>query len=360
MKIYSIKEIVSATNDLLVSENKSEIKKDTKTQTEKISPETEKIIIEAEKALALEKIKKHKSEEPLLLENEVSLVQTLNQLNYKIKIKPEVKNHMIEELYAFLKKKIKKNTLKLIIDEQIEIKNLYNKINFLKKNENQLKQNYLLLRIKNDIISKNYKTLNNDNDNLRNTIEQTKIQKGQLDLENAKLKIDLKEESEISKEIIKKNRSLEINNEELKSTVSRYIINYKKIIEEVSRLKNSSNEDLKDEILKVKFYQNENIRLSSELLSVQKMNENIKENLKDIKIEKESISNKIIELNKAIVAGKSNIIPSSFTQEATTVSEKITSDIQKEKEEAKKEISNMSDTEQKKLDDVINRIFSKI
>ena len=52
---------------------------------------------------------------------------------------------MINELYIFLKKKIKKNTLKLIIDEQLEIKNLKGKINFLEKNKNVLIENYQIL-----------------------------------------------------------------------------------------------------------------------------------------------------------------------------------------------------------------------
>ena len=38
----------------------------------------------------------------------------------------------------FLKKKIKKNTLKIIVDSKIEIKNLRKEINFLKDNEKNL------------------------------------------------------------------------------------------------------------------------------------------------------------------------------------------------------------------------------
>ena len=49
---------------------------------------------------------------------------------------------MVNELYLYLKKKIKKNTLILIIESNLEIKNLKNKINLLKKNENKLKNDY--------------------------------------------------------------------------------------------------------------------------------------------------------------------------------------------------------------------------
>ena len=45
----------------------------------------------------------------------------------------------------------------------------------------------------------------------------------------------------------------------------------------------------------LKFYQNENASLSSELLCMQKKNEITKENLNNIDIEKEKISNKIKE-----------------------------------------------------------------
>ena len=96
---------------------------------------------------------------------------------------------------------------------------------------------------------------------------------------------------------------------------------------------------------KVKFYKDENIRLSSELLSEQKKNEAIKENLNNIELEKEKISNKIKELNNAIT-GNSNIVTSSFVKKMPT--------------EVKKDINKLTDVEQKDLDEVINRIFSKI
>jgi len=361
MKIYSIEEIVSATNNLLESKSKKEIKDYTSLPTEKIPLHTEKIIIEAEKTLDAEKIQKQIIEEPLILDNQVSSINTPRQFNYKIKIKPEVKNDIIDELYGFLKKKVKKNTLKLIIDEQIEIKNLQNKIKFLKKNEDKIIIDYELLNNKYNLICENYRILNIDNDNLRNTLEQVTIHNDQLDKDNKEFKINLKDNNVKLVNATKINRSLEINNHELKNTVSRYITNYKKLVEEIKQLKNSDNQGLKDENLKVKFYQNENIRLSSELFSAQKINANIKENLNDIKFEKEKISNKIFELNKAIGAEKTNIIPSSFTQEVNTIREKKTSVEKNDLVESKKDISkNLTSSEQESLDEVINRIFAKI
>ncbi|MBD1157468.1 hypothetical protein IDH10_04845, partial [Pelagibacterales bacterium SAG-MED20] len=102
---------------------------------------------------------------------------------------------------------------------------------------------------------------------------------------------------------------------------------------------------LDEQTEKVKFYQEENIRLSSELLSAQKKNETIKDNLNSIETEKEKISNKIKELNKSIDV-KTNIIPSTFVKENTV--------------KDKKKIESLNDQEQKSLDEVISRIFSKI
>ena len=121
MKIYSIKEIVKATNSFLNPETKTLPKKSKKIKNIKLPPKTKSIIAEAESTILDENKKRS-----LLLKNEVLNVprNSIDSFNYKIKIKPEVKDHMINELYLYLKKKVRKSTLKLIIDEQLEIKNL--------------------------------------------------------------------------------------------------------------------------------------------------------------------------------------------------------------------------------------------
>ena len=80
---------------------------------------------------------------PLVLNNEISRPQKdeITSIN-QVKIKPEIKDEIINEIYLFLKKKVKKNTLKIIIDEQLEIKNLKNQINFLKLNKDKLLDDY--------------------------------------------------------------------------------------------------------------------------------------------------------------------------------------------------------------------------
>ena len=79
-------------------------------------------------------------------------------------------------------------------------------------------------------------------------------------------------------------------------------------------LKDSKNLQFEDEFKKIKFYQDENIRLSSELLSTRVRNQTIKQNLDNIEIEKEKISVKIKELGKSIEQ-KANIVPVPFVKE---------------------------------------------
>ena len=384
MKIYSIKEIVKATNSFLKPETKTLPKKSKKIKNIKLPPETESIIAEAESTILDENKKRL-----LSLKNEVLNVprNSIDSFNYKIKIKPEVKDHMINELYLYLKKKVRKSTLKLIIDEQLEIKNLKNKVNILKQTEANLKNSYQALkndhesvlldnknleinkvqlnseinelRISNEVLQNNLNqvTENNkqldevivelktNNNALHNNLNQVTENNKQLDIENKDLKADFDKTKNDLNENIEKNRSNEIHNSELKNTVSRYIVNTKKIQEKLDLAEKSNYLKLEAQTEKVKFYQEDNVRLSSELLAAQKKNITIKENLNFIETEKEEISNKIKELNKSIDE-KTNIIPSNFIKQSLVKTE--------EKNET------LNDNEQKSLDEVINRIFSKI
>ena len=389
MKIYSIEEIVKATNNYLNPKPEALLKKNNATKKIKLSSESESIIIEAEKSILQQEKNIQNVEKTLVLKNEISTTTNskINSLNYKIKIKPELKDHMINELYLYLKGKVTKNTLKLIIEEQEEIRNLKNKINFLKQIENKLKNNYEILKnqhesaleynkelqinkkqlnienkelkINNDVIQNDLnevtkikekldienKELKINNDVLQNDINEVGKNKENLDINNKKLKINLKETKKNLKDSLEKNRSFEINSAELKNTLSRYIVNSKKIQEKLNLVEESKNLKLEKEAKQVKFYQDENIRLSSELLSTQKKNEITKENLNNIEIEKEKISNKIKDLNKSIEE-KTNIISSPLIRDASV--------------DAKKNVDKLDDKEQKSLDEAISRIFAKI
>ena len=397
MKIYSIKEIIKASNDILKYEITHKILNKENTRVKKkLSPKIEDKIINSQKN-NIEKEKKYQNkEEPLLLKKEVptSTDNKIDSFNYKINIKPEVKDHMINELYHYLKKKVKKNTLKLIIDDQLELKNLKNKINLLKQIESKLKDNFESSKRDNEVLQIKQKKLENENiefkihnESIQNNLDQSyknnakleienknlKIYKDKLDVENIDLKIDndllndninkitqgnerlnaenkeLKNNLEEIKDNLKesnlKNRSYEINNNELKNTVSRYILNSKKIQEKLNLTEEKKYLKLEEQTEKVKFYQEENIRLSSELISAKRKNETIKDNLNLIENEKEQISNKIKELNKSI-EGKTNIISTPFLNET--------------EKQVPKNSDKLNEKEQKSLDEVINRIFAKI
>ena len=337
MKIYSIKEIVEATNNLL--HPKTLVKNNEKT----IKPNL-KLKIEAKK-------------DTLILKNEIITNDDnhFKPLNQKTEIKPELKDKMVNELYHFLKKKLKKNTLKLIIDEQIEIKNLKNSIDYLKKDKDDLTEKYEILENKYRSYIKILNQTNEENKKLVNENEQLKIN-------NKELKKDLNYIVSEKDDLIKKNeqtisslneklednklksRSFEINNAELKNTISRYIINSKKLQEKINSIEKTKNSDIEEINKKIKFYQDENVRLSGELLSIQRKNETIKINLTDIEKEKIKIADKINELSRSIDT-KTNIVSTNFFKDKPL--------------QTSKEIEKLNDIEQKSLDEVISRIFNK-
>ncbi len=388
MKIYSIKEIVDATNNIYNWKPP--------TSKKKLSTENENAIIASEKKTTVNKKNNNKQEKVLVLNHEISNLTNskIDTSNHKVEIKPEMKDHIVNELYLYLKKKIRKNTLKIIIEEQLEIKNLKKEINFLVKIKDELNNNYEILKhnydnvlednkklkISNTTLQnnlnkfiKNEEYLNKENKELKNNELEIKLNyisviktnkqlkaynktlqndlntvaksKEQLDKKNKELKTKLKETKKNLKDSLEKNRSFEINNAEIKNTLAKYVVNYKKLQEKLSLVKNSRDLKLDKELQKVKFYQDENTRLSSELLSIQRKNEIFKENFRNIEIEKEKISSKIQDLNNSIEL-KTNIISSPIIKSSS--------------ENVKKDVEKLNDKEQKSLDEAINRIFAKV
>lgn len=334
MNIYSIKEIVEATNNILNPKEKNKINK--KSTEVKIVHEIKN------------------DEKPLVLKNEIikNTENQINSINYKINIKPKIKDNMINELYLFLKKKVKKNTLKVIIDEQIKIKNLKNSINFLKNNKDDLLDKYKILENRYKFIIGNLNQSNKKNNELI-------VENNELKINNKELQVNLNNVLYEKKELIKqndktiaenkdlrlKNRGFEINNSELKGTISRYIVNSKKIQDKLNLAEKSKNFAIEEIENKIKFYQDENVRLSSELMAAYNKNENIKANLNDIESRKEKISEKIKELSKSIEEN-TNVISSTFIKEQPRIESN--------------DLDKLNEVEQKSLDEVIEKIFKKI
>ena len=280
-QLYSTSEIIEACDDIL---NRSQ-------ENSKI----EGIIIK----------KENKHQHPLLLVNEISndtISKTKNSFlndlatndansrkNYEIDDK--IKNEIIIKIYNLFKKKIKKNTLKLIVDQQIEIKKFQKEINYLNENK---------------------KALETSNHNFLSNLDKI---------------------TEDKKMLIEKNKKIQ---EELFSQKS----NFKKS----NLLHNSNSGKLTELNNKLKFSQDENLRLSSEVFNSRKKYNVIKKQLYDFELQKNQLSNQIQELNDTV--NKSNLVTPSFINELPS--------------EATEDIKKLGKKDATKLNTSINKIFSKL
>ena len=240
----------------------------------------------------------------------------------------------------------------------------------IKRSADQLNNNVKqqTLKIKNSIVSQETELKKLQNEEI--IFNQKRLQASIIDNQkklineyrenNEELKFNL---SNLEKKLLDKDRSFKINNEELKNTLSRYIVNYKKLQEKLNidiETEKDSNETSLDEskedeiISKIKFYQDENTRLSSEIIKIKKNYETIKENFTDVENQKNDIFKKIKELNNSLI--KNNIAGTPFikeTIEEDSISSKILNDITNKnlnKEKKKTEKNN-------NLDEAINNIF---
>ena len=240
----------------------------------------------------------------------------------------------------------------------------------IKRSADQLNNNVKqqTLKIKNSIVSQETELKKLQNEEIifnqkrlqANIIDNQKKLINEYRENNEELKFNL---SNLEKKLLDKDRSFKINNEELKNTLSRYIVNYKKLQEKLNidiETEKDSNEtsldkSKEDEIIsKIKFYQDENTRLSSEIIKIKKNYETIKENFTDVENQKNDIFKKIKELNNSLI--KNNIVGTPFikeTIEEDSISSKILNDITNKnlnKEKKKTEKNN-------NLDEAINNIF---
>ena len=100
---------------------------------------------------------------------------------------------------------------------------------------------------------------------------------------------------------------------------------------------------------KLKFFQSENLRLSSELFASHKKNDVVKQQLHDLGLQKNQISNQIQELNNLV--SKSNLVAPSFNNELSSEPKK------KAKDQENIQKINKQDTA--KINASINKIFNK-
>ena len=261
---YSTSEIIDACDDILNGSQKN--------------LKTKGIIIK----------KENKHQHPLLLVNEISndtISKTKNSFpndlvandvnsrkNYEINDK--IKNEIIIKIHNFFKKKIKKHTLKLIVDQQIEIKKFQKEISHLNEKKKILK-------------TSNHNFLSNIN----------KV-------------------TEDKKMLTEKNKKIQ---EELFSQKSNF--------QKSNLLHNSNSEKLAELNNQLNFHQDENLRLSSELFNSHKKYNVIKKQLHDFELQKKQLSNKIQELNDTV--SKSNLVIPSFINVLPPEVTETTEDIKK-------------------------------
>ena len=261
------------------------------------------------------KITKNNYSSPLLLVNEISknaspkanmsFINNLNKNN--ININEKIKNEIINELYNFLKKKIRKNTLKIIFDQQIEIKKFQKKIEYLNESKKILENNNHDLQSNLNKIIEDKKVLENNNHDLQSSLDK------------------IIEEKEM---LIEKNTRAQ---EELS-------------LEKSNLLNNSNNEKLTELNNKLKFYQDENLRLSRDLSNSQETHHIIKKQLNDFEKQKNQISNQIQELNNSV--SKSNLLTPTFVNELAP--------------EASQDLKNLNNKDMTNLNEKIKKIFSKL
>ena len=272
-------------------------------------------------------------------------------------------NQLIKEKYSQKKNNEDNQATKKFIG----IKRSANQLNeSIKKETQQIKdsienQEAELKKLQNDEIIFNQNILQ------VNIIDNQKKLINEYSEYNEELKLNL---INLEKKLLEKDRSFKINNDELKKTLSRYISNYKKIEEELKLFKenekdskeneNDSNElslaksKLEEMNSKIKFYQDENIRLSSEISKIKKNYETIKINLTGVENQKDDIFKKIKELNSSLT--KNNIVGTPFVNESIeedSINSEILNDIiDTNLDEEKKNNNKKND-----LDELIGNIF---
>ena len=216
--------------------------------------------------------------------------------------------------------------------QEIELKKLFNEKELLNKN-----------KIQSDIINNQQKLIDNYKKN------------------NIKLKLNLDQVEKTLEKEISFSKNFLINNEELKTTINRYIIHNKQLQNNINQLKKDyleasfSKSQINEMIVKIKFYQEENTRLSSELASIQKDYEITKNNLSNVENEKNNIYNQIKELNNSL--NESKTIPLIFELKNNNNDSKNSDKLININNKKPQKIKAPSASE-KDLDDQINDIFN--
>ena len=281
IKIFSIKEIIQASTDILNSQKleKTNIK-NTSYGKKKIMPNPDyKNIID----------KKMLSSKPLVLKKEINeskdippsvekIISQAEEKQFKILTKKSkiIKNFdyqkIVDELYKLFNKKIKKNSLKLIIDLRNNIVSLDEKLISLKEKEQKINVNNKLLRqdIKNLINTQNslqhdVKKKDLDLDLIKTELIESNDKIVKFKDNNEQINFDLQISQNKNSKLNNTNNELRDNINELKT----------KITDDQNKL-NQLEEDKYDLNLKLKGYKNQNIELENKNKNLEQDNNEFK------------------------------------------------------------------------------------
>ena len=267
MNIYSIEEIIKASNSILKkkgtpSHNNEELNIVKKTNNEK----------------------KH-----LLIPNK-DFIKRVPVIIHNVN-----KDELLDELYNFFKNKVKKNTIKLIIELKEELVSLGNKIVVLKfHGEEKDKSNILL---KEDILN-----LVNEKNKIKYELKKEIINTNLLQVENKNLKSKYLDLESNLKTLKNEKYELEKKTDELQ-----VLTNTLKLPKNVIEEKNEQIENLKNKII---FYQEDSLRINNELMNSQKKLKNINLEISNLKNERINFIEKVNSINK-VIKGE-NVVSNAF------------------------------------------------
>lgn len=234
-------------------------------------------------------------------------------------------------------------------DNNLKSDNLYD--NDIKKNFIDIKSSTSEINqdIKNNILETSLSIQNKENEIKKISNEEILLNRHKIESEifknqkllideykktNQNLKDDLNKIKKKFNEATEDNRKYLINNEELKNTISRYIKHNNNLQDHINQLKEKEKElnfnksRVEDLLSKVKYYQDDNTRLSNEVVNIQNKYEMIKNNLTNIEDEKNKIFKQIKDLNNSLT--KNNILGTPFVKDILdedTINSKVLNDI---------------------------------
>eukprot|EP00918_Siedleckia_nematoides_P062610 GHVU01136508.1.p1 GENE.GHVU01136508.1~~GHVU01136508.1.p1 ORF type:complete len:259 (-),score=53.26 GHVU01136508.1:2443-3219(-) len=233
IKIFSIKEIVDASERLLKSQNQ---KNDKNLNLNNIQNKTSNSSKTFEKPLILEKELENTDE--VTNNNNQNINEEQKKQNSKLD--SNFKNYidhqeLINELYMLFNKKVKKSTIKIIIDQQKEIKELRFNLSELKKKDYQnLKLNKELKNKILDLVN-NEKILNLKITQIQNKLENSIEKETELKNINKNLEADLIEMKKSLTSIKEINIAIESSKSKLQTKIDD-LISYQTKLEDSDKI----------------------------------------------------------------------------------------------------------------------------